>query len=55
MHNNNVGVIMWEFYWEAIVDHRHDIMIPILIVYMIVDKYIDRWFWVKWLEDKFNK
>jgi hypothetical protein len=46
---------MWEYYWQALVEHRHDIMIPILIVYLIVDKFVDRWFWINWIRKEFRR
>ena len=54
-NKHNVGVIMMEYYWETIVQHRHDIMIPVLIIYLIVDKFIDRWFWINWFRKEFKQ
>ena len=51
-HKENM--VMWEFYWEALVEHRHDIMIPVLIVYLIIDKFVDRWFWINWFRKEFK-
>ena len=46
---------MLEYYWQSLVEHRHDIMIPILIVYLIVDKFVDRWFWINWLRKEYGE
>ncbi len=46
---------MWEYYWQSLVDHRHDIMIPVLIIYLIVDKFVDRWFWINWLRKEYGE
>ena len=46
---------MWEYYWQSLVEHRLDIMITVLIVYLIVDKFIDRWFWINWLRKEYGE
>ncbi len=42
---------MIEYYWQELVHHRHDIMIPIFIVCYIIFRYLDRW----WFNDKIER
>ena len=42
---------MIEYYWQELVHHRHDIMIPIFIVCYIIFRYLDRW----WFNNKIEQ
>jgi len=42
---------MNEFLWNEIVNHRHDIVIPILVIVVIAYHYLDKWYF----DIKFNK
>lgn len=35
---------MFKYYWETIIHHQHDIMVPIFIVYCTAMYFIGKWF-----------
>jgi len=48
---------MFKYYWETIVHHHHDIMLPVLIVYGTIMYFLFKWFVrneLKKLRDEIN-
>ena len=37
------GKEMNEYLWQELINHRHDIMIPVLIVYITALYYLNKW------------
>jgi hypothetical protein len=42
---------MNEYLWSELINHRHDIIIPILVIVVILYHYLDRWYLKKQFEE----
>ena len=42
---------MNEYLWSELINHRHDIIIPLLVIVVIVYHYLDRWYLKKKFEE----
>ena len=42
---------MNEYLWIELINHRHDIIIPILVIVVILYHYLDRWYLKKQFEE----
>jgi hypothetical protein len=42
---------MSEYLWSELINHKHDIVIPFLVIIVMIYHYLDRW----WLFKKFDE
>ena len=46
---------MIKAYWQEIIHHQHDIMIPVFIVYLTIMYFLGKWFVRRTLKEELGK